>query len=71
MTRTTNPHPVVSATFTTVIAALLIFSMTAAPALAAAGDGPDIDYESGKTSPAYIHEDTLTIAEYDRSVDCR
>jgi hypothetical protein len=67
MTPSTRPHTVVSATFTTVIAAMLIFSMTAAPILAAAGNGPDINYESEKASPAYIHEDTLTIAEYDRS----
>ncbi|WP_254841143.1 hypothetical protein [Natronomonas marina] len=39
---------------------------TVAPALAAAGSGPDINYESSDASPAYIHEDTLTIAEYDR-----
>jgi hypothetical protein len=66
MTPSTRPKAI-SATFTTVIAAMLIFSMTAAPVLAAAGSGPDINYESDKASPAYIHEDTLTIAEYDRS----
>ena len=65
---TRNPkRAIASATFTTVIAAMLIFSMTAAPVLAAAGSGPDINYESDKASPAYIHEDTLTIAEFDRS----
>jgi hypothetical protein len=35
--------------------------------MAAAGDGPDINYDSEKASPAYIHEDTLTVAEFDRS----
>lgn len=47
------------------LATMLAIS-TAGPAIAAVGDGPDINYDSDKSSEAYIHEDTLTIAQHDR-----
>jgi hypothetical protein len=47
------------------LATVLALSI-AGPAVAAVGDGPSINYTSDSASPAFIHEDTLTIAQHDK-----